>query len=243
MSRRLYYASDIHGSDVCWRKFLNAGTLLRGRRAESWAATSPARRWCRSCACPKRRLPRPPGDRRPVLATGRAARGRGRIRDMGFYPYRTTEEEIERTLGLPRRGRAGVPRAMRRRSAVAGPGRRAAGRHRHPRCTSCSATTTCPSCGEILPAPTPPTTEDRLIDLGEGITMISSGWANPTPWNSPREMDEDEPGAADREDGHRGARPRAGGVQPARPARPDRHRPGADARRLAQAEWSGAAPW
>ena len=34
--------------------------------------------------------------------------------------------------------------------------------------------------------------EDQLIDLGEGITMISCGWSNRTPWNSPREMDEDD---------------------------------------------------
>jgi Icc-related predicted phosphoesterase len=36
MSAALYYASDIHGSDVLWRKFLNAasfyevGTLIMG---------------------------------------------------------------------------------------------------------------------------------------------------------------------------------------------------------------------
>ena len=24
MTRTLYYATDIHGSEVCWRKFLNA---------------------------------------------------------------------------------------------------------------------------------------------------------------------------------------------------------------------------
>jgi hypothetical protein len=30
------------------------------------------------------------------------------------------------------------------------------------------------------------------IELGEGITMISCGWSNRTPWNSPREMDEDD---------------------------------------------------
>ena len=34
--------------------------------------------------------------------------------------------------------------------------------------------------------------EDQLIDLGEGISMISCGWSNPTPWNTPRELDDDE---------------------------------------------------
>jgi Icc-related predicted phosphoesterase len=35
-------------------------------------------------------------------------------------------------------------------------------------------------------------TEDRVIDLGEGITMVSYGYSNRTPWNTPRELDDDE---------------------------------------------------
>ena len=27
----LYYASDVHGSDVCWRKFLGAARFYRSR--------------------------------------------------------------------------------------------------------------------------------------------------------------------------------------------------------------------
>jgi Icc-related predicted phosphoesterase len=34
--------------------------------------------------------------------------------------------------------------------------------------------------------------EDEIIELPEGFQMISCGWANPTPWHSPREMPEDE---------------------------------------------------
>jgi uncharacterized protein len=34
--------------------------------------------------------------------------------------------------------------------------------------------------------------EDNLLDLGEGITMISCGYSNPTPWHTPRELDDDE---------------------------------------------------
>jgi Icc-related predicted phosphoesterase len=32
--------------------------------------------------------------------------------------------------------------------------------------------------------------EDVVVDLGEGIQMMSCGFANPTPWHSPREMPE-----------------------------------------------------
>ena len=35
-------------------------------------------------------------------------------------------------------------------------------------------------------------TEDNLLDLGEGIQMISCGYSNPTPWDTPRELDDDE---------------------------------------------------
>jgi Icc-related predicted phosphoesterase len=33
--------------------------------------------------------------------------------------------------------------------------------------------------------------EDQIVDLGEGFQMLSCGFANPTPWQSPREMPED----------------------------------------------------
>ncbi len=34
--------------------------------------------------------------------------------------------------------------------------------------------------------------EDRAVELGEGFQMLSCGFANPTPWHSPREMPEEE---------------------------------------------------
>ena len=34
--------------------------------------------------------------------------------------------------------------------------------------------------------------EDRIVELGEGIQMLSYGFANPTPWHSPRELPEEE---------------------------------------------------
>lgn len=34
--------------------------------------------------------------------------------------------------------------------------------------------------------------EDCIVELGEGFQMLSCGFANPTPWHSPREMPEEE---------------------------------------------------
>jgi Icc-related predicted phosphoesterase len=36
--------------------------------------------------------------------------------------------------------------------------------------------------------------EDRVVDIGEGYQMVSCGWSNPTPWQSPRELPEEELG-------------------------------------------------
>jgi Icc-related predicted phosphoesterase len=36
--------------------------------------------------------------------------------------------------------------------------------------------------------------EDRVVDVGDGYQMVSCGWSNPTPWNSPRELLEEELG-------------------------------------------------
>jgi Icc-related predicted phosphoesterase len=36
--------------------------------------------------------------------------------------------------------------------------------------------------------------EDRVVDLGEGFEMITLGYANPTPWKSPREVSEEKLG-------------------------------------------------
>jgi Icc-related predicted phosphoesterase len=49
-----------------------------------------------------------------------------------------------------------------------------------------------PRLREILAAsPVVVDPEDLVVDLGEGIQMMSCGFANPTPWHSPREMPEE----------------------------------------------------
>jgi Icc-related predicted phosphoesterase len=44
----------------------------------------------------------------------------------------------------------------------------------------------------VVVAPARHRAEDRLVELGEGVTMISCGWSNRTPWHTPRELDEDD---------------------------------------------------
>ncbi len=191
MTRTIYYASDIHGSDVCWRKFLNAArfygadTLVMGGDVSGKAVVP-------IVSAPGGYLVRQmTGDQ--VLTTAELDQVEARIRDMGFYPYRTTDEELDQTWDDP----AAVHRVfidLMRESLerwmtwaeqrLTGTGVEAyvmTGNDDPPELREMIGQSS------IVTDP-----EDRLIDLGEGMTMISCGWSNRTPWNSPREMDEDD---------------------------------------------------
>ncbi|HYA51862.1 MAG TPA: hypothetical protein VEG33_11880, partial [Streptosporangiaceae bacterium] len=177
MTMRVYFATDIHGSEVCWRKFLNAArfygadTLIMGGDV-SGKAVVPV-------------ISRPgggylvrqfSGDK--VLTLAELDQAEARIRDMGFYPYRTTEEELDETWDSPRAVHAVFLSLMREtlgrwldlaRERLTGTGIRLF--------IMCGNDDP-PELREILRASSAVIeTEDRLVDLGEGITMISYGWS------------------------------------------------------------------
>jgi uncharacterized protein len=187
----LYFASDIHGSDVCWRKFLNAArfygadVLVMGGDVSGKAVVPIVARDGGHV------VTQITGDQ--VLGTAELDQVEAKIRDMGFYPYRTTEEELDRTWSDPEAVhrvfldlmRQGLDRWLAwAEQKLAGSGIRLyvmTGNDDPPELREQLAGS------GVLVDP-----EDQLIDLGEGFSMISCGWSNRTPWDSPREMDEDD---------------------------------------------------
>jgi uncharacterized protein len=188
---RIYFATDIHGSEVCWRKFLNAGQfygadiLIMGGDVSGKAVvpvvTNPGGGYI------VRQLS---GDK--ILTLAELDQAEARIRDMGFYPYRTTDEELEETWHDPAAVNSVFMSLMREtlyrwldlaHDRLAGTGIRL---------YAMTGNDDPHELKQILrSSPALTETEDRLLDLGEGITMISCGWSNPTPWHTPREMDDD----------------------------------------------------
>jgi Icc-related predicted phosphoesterase len=189
VSVTLYYASDIHGSDRLWRKFVNAGVfygadvLVMGGDIAGKAVLPIVRR---NGGLLARELE---GDRvfdeseLPALET--------RIRNLGFYPLVTTEEEVESAHG----DRAAIDGLFRRAMEQSVRGwlelaeERLAG-------TGIKLYVMLgnddePHLKEVLDE-AGVDCEDAPVELGEGIQMVSCGWANPTPWNSPRELPEPE---------------------------------------------------
>jgi uncharacterized protein len=190
VTMRVYFATDIHGSEVCWRKFLNAGrfydadTLIMGGDISGKAVvpvvSKPGGGYL---------VRQVTGDR--VLSLAELDQAEARIRDMGFYPFRTTDEELDQIWHDPAAVSAVFLSQMSEtlirwldiaEQKLAGSGIRL---------FVMTGNDDPPELREILRAsPIVTDAEDQLVELGEGITMISCGWSNRTPWNSPREMDD-----------------------------------------------------
>jgi len=191
MSTTLYYASDIHGSDVLWRKFLNAAkfyeadVLVMGGDITGKAVV-------------------------PVVDTGHGFRVEQvannelldesqlpavekRIRDMGFYPYRMREADLEAVLA----DKAAVDEVFRQvmRDSMTSwlhlAEERLAGTR--VKLFVMIGNDDEPSLRDVIASsPVAIDPEGQAVDVGDGFTMYSCGWANPSPWNTPRELPDDQ---------------------------------------------------
>ena len=190
MSVKVYYASDIHGSDRLWRKFVNAGAfyevdvLVMGGDITGKAVVPIVR------GPEGLRAPEVIGDRVAPLEELEAIETQ--IRNRWFYPYVTTSTELERAHGDQAAITALFNRAMadsvRRWLDLAQERLRGSSTRLYMMLGNDDE----PELQEVLDAsPLHVSCEDLPVELGEGIEMLSCGYANPTPWSSPREMPED----------------------------------------------------
>jgi uncharacterized protein len=191
MSITVYYASDIHGSDRLWRKFVNAGAfynadvLVMGGDITGKAVVPIVQ------VADGLRVPQLIGAQ--VAPADELEQLERRVRDQGFYPYLTSEEELEEAQGDADAVSSLFSRAMadslRRWLALAE--ERLAGRK--VRLYVMLGNDDEPSLREVLAqSPLYVDCEDVAVELGEQIQMLSCGIANPTPWDSPRELPEEQ---------------------------------------------------
>lgn len=188
---RVFFATDIHGSEVCWRKFLNAGAfhkadvLIMGgdmtgkamvpitKRNGQWEVTLQEQSHVLSSEA-------------EVVAMEK------RIRDRGYYPLRTTPGELAAWTADQALVDARFKDEMLR--SVEGWMRLADERLR----TSGIRCVVSPANDDMFEID-PIIERAEQVDLGEGntialdgFTLVSTGWANPTPWKTFRELPEDE---------------------------------------------------
>jgi uncharacterized protein len=188
---RIFFATDIHGSDVCWRKFLNAGTfhkadvLIMGGDMTGKAMvpiTGSGSSWRVTLQEQEHALE----GEEAVAAMEK------RIRDRGYYPIRLSPDDMADWQANPdkvdQRFKKEMLGQVERWMALAD--ERLAGKNI--RCVVSPANDDIFEIDPIIDAAS-------LVDLGEsnliqldGFSMISTGWANPTPWKTFRELPEDE---------------------------------------------------
>lgn len=188
----LFYGSDIHGSDLLWRKFLGAAKFYGADAAVMGGdlvgkAIVPIER-----GDDGRFRAEFLGDERDVGEGQELDELVGAIRFNGYYPWIASRTEIARRSGDPASQEELFGEVVRddvRRWA--GLADRNAATNGSPSLFVIAGNDDPWYVDEILAAsPGLVFCDDMIVRIGPH-EMISSSYANPTPWNSPRELDED----------------------------------------------------
>jgi uncharacterized protein len=189
---RLYYASDIHGTEVLWKKFLNApryykaqvlvmGGDITGKVVipvvqddEGWTAQLF-------------------GGRQRAKNEAELDRLEQRIRGNGMYPYRTTAAEVARIGGLSEAERDEWFESVMVHTfdgwiALADERLEGTG----VRCFVMPGNDDPHSIEDAIRRGRVVESCDEAVVEFDGYSMLSLGYSNRTPWDSPRELDEDE---------------------------------------------------
>jgi hypothetical protein len=189
---KLFFATDVHGSEICWKKFISAAkfyeadTLILGGDMTGKAIVP---------------IIAQGGDKYKVTLLEQESILEGReavdkmaatIQNRGYYPYVTTPDEVNEISSTPGRSDAlfldqvmtTVQRWMDYADAkLAGTGIR---------CFVCPGNDDVFEIDAAIAASKlVRSVEGQVIELDEHHEMVSSGWSNPTPWNTHREEPED----------------------------------------------------
>lgn len=186
---KVFFATDLHGSEMCWRKFLNAAKFYEADVLI-----------CGGDMTGKAIVPIVEEDGRFTLTLGgehqtveseRVTEVEAQVRRKGYYPLRMTPERLHELDQDPAK-RAGTFQhvmldGVERWMNMAGEKLRGSGI----RCFVCPGNDDELEVDEVI-------RRSDYVELGEGrvveidgYTMISTGWSNPTPWKTHREESEE----------------------------------------------------
>jgi uncharacterized protein len=188
---KVFFATDIHGSEICWRKFLNAAAFYKadmvvlggdvtGKVMVPITTTSPGH-WEVSF-----------GGQRVQLSTQAELEDmKRRIRDRGYYPAVMTLDELdalnEEDGSVDRRFTQEMTKGLEMWLDMADSKLRGG----EIPCILNGGNDDIWEIDDIIEAsPTVSFAENKILDIG-GFYLASMGWTNPTPWNTFREAPED----------------------------------------------------
>src|SRR5215469_4580999 len=192
MATTIYYASDVHGSNRCFRKFLNAAKFYKAQVLVMGGDVLGKAIIFLEETKPGVYITKERGQRLELTSQDDVREFEKIAADKGMYTYRCREGERE-ALHASGEVDSIFERLMKERliewialadERLAGTGVRCyimGGNDDPPEVLSVLDT------GRIVRNP-----EGAPVELDEISEMISLGWSNPTPWNTPRECSEDE---------------------------------------------------
>lgn len=190
---RLFFATDIHGSDICWKKFLNAGkfyqadVLVLGGDMTGKALV-PITRLANGTY------------KATLLQQEFILKDEDEVRDMerrvssrGYYPFRASPEQLAEFAAQPAKLDAFFHQQMlnvlEQWMALADERLKDSGLQ----CFVCPGNDDPPDVDEVLrTAAHVKIAEGKAVELGDGFSMISTGWSNLTPWRTYRECSEED---------------------------------------------------
>lgn len=187
---RVFYATDLHGSEVCWRKLINAGPFYRadvvicGGDMTGKAMVPIVDRGSHHEASLQ--------EHRYELRTEEEIRDiEKKITNRGYYPVRVSAEEMEALAANPElveeRFKGEILTTVDRWMDIAQ--EKLAGTDI--RCFVCPGNDDVFEVDKVIAkSEVVEMGEARVLDL-DGFSMVSMGWTNPTPWNTYREAPED----------------------------------------------------
>lgn len=190
---RIYFATDIHGSEICWKKFLaaakyyDADVLVLGGDMTGKALVPVVSlgggRWKAVLLQETHEL-----ETEAELTAMESA-----IASRGYYPFRTDEDQMRGFAEKPETVDALFHKIVLETAArwmdladsrLAGTG------------VDCYV---CPGNddsfdldGVIAQSKLVKDAEGKVVELGAGVSLASTGWSNPTPWHTHREEKEDD---------------------------------------------------
>ncbi|HET7480320.1 MAG TPA: hypothetical protein VFJ72_12465 [Rubrobacteraceae bacterium] len=187
---RLFFATDIHGSETCWRKFLNSGKHYEAKvmvlggdmtgKALVPIVEESAGRWYATLL----------ENRRDFTTEDEVKEFEDSVRRRGYYPFRTDPEEMAELESneqlrhdlFHKEMLGGVERWMRMADEkLEGTGIE---------CFVSPGNDDQFEVDEIIAnAKRVKLAEGRVMEFGD-FQMVSTGWANRTPWDTYREEDE-----------------------------------------------------
>ena len=187
---KIFFATDIHGSEICWKKFLNAAAFYKADLVVLGGDVT-GKVMVPVVAYPGYWEVSVRGERRLLETREQLHETMQQLRDRGSYPTIVTRDELDALNSegaITHRFNAEMTRSLDRWLDMAD-GKLRGG------AIPCILNGGNDDIFEIDPilesSPAVTFAEGKVIDLG-GFTMISMGYTNPTPWDTHREAPEDE---------------------------------------------------